>query len=139
PLIAAALVVLIAGGGVYAVGHSRPSLAAAPTSMPAVDVTVQTLSPQKVQVWSEFSGRLQAGDHAEIRPEVSGRITEGRFHDGPYVKAGDVLLVIDPRPYEAAVAHAEAALASARTNADFARVEERGADGMIKTQARPHR
>src|SRR5579859_2672536 len=135
PLITAAFVALIAGGGLYAVGHSHPSQAAAPAAMPAVDVTVQTLSPQKVQVWNEFSGRLQAVDHAEIRPEVSGRITEVRFHDGQYVKAGDVLLVIDPRPYEAAVARAEANLASARTNADFAKVEEHRAAGMIKTEA----
>lgn len=135
PLITAALVALIAGGGLYAVGHSHPSQAAAPTSMPAVDVTVQTLSPKKVQVWSEFSGRLQAVDHAEIRPEVSGRITEVRFRDGQYVKAGDVLLVIDPRPYEAAVARAEANLASARTNADFAKIEEQRASGMIKNEA----
>jgi len=135
PLITAAFVALIAGGGLYAVGHSHPSQAAAPAAMPAVDVTVQTLSPQKVQVWNEFSGRLQAVDHAEIRPEVSGRITEVRFHDGQYVKAGDVLLVIDPRPYEAAVARAEANLASARTNADFAKIEEQRAAGMIKTEA----
>jgi multidrug efflux system membrane fusion protein len=135
PLITAALVALIAGGGLYAVGHSHPSQAAAPTAMPAVEVTVQTLSPKKVQVWNEFSGRLQAVDHAEIRPEVSGRITEVRFHDGQYVKAGDVLLVIDPRPYEAAVARAEANLASARTNADFAKIEEQRAAGMIKTEA----
>ena len=135
PLITAALVALLAGGGLYAVGHSRPSLAAVPAAMPAVEVTVQTLTPQKVQVWSEFSGRLQAVDQAEIRPEVSGRITEVRFRDGQFVKAGDVLLVIDPRPYEAAAARAEAALASARTNADFAKIEEQRAAGMIKTEA----
>jgi len=135
PLVTAAFVALIAGGGLTVAGHSHPSEAAAPAAPPAVDVTVQTLSPQKVQVWNEFSGRLQAVDHAEIRPEVSGRITEVRFHDGQYVKAGDVLLVIDPRPYEAAVARAEANLASARTNADFAKIEEQRAAGMIKTEA----
>lgn len=135
PLITAAFLVLIAGGGLYAVGHSHPSQAAAPAAPPPADVTVQTLTAQKVQLWNEFSGRLEAVDHAEIRPEVSGRITEVRFHDGQYVKAGDVLLVIDPRPYEAAVARAEANLASARTNADFAKIEEQRAAGMIKTEA----
>lgn len=135
PLITAALVALIAGGGLYVAGHSHPSQAAALAAPSAVDVTVQTLTPQKVQVWSEFSGRLQAVDHAEIRPEVSGRITEVRFHDGQFVKAGDVILVIDPRPYEAAVARAEANLASARTNADFAKIEEQRAAGMIKNEA----
>jgi multidrug efflux system membrane fusion protein len=135
PLLTVALVALIAGGGLYVAGHSHPSEAAAPTPAPAVDVTVQTLTPKKVQVWSEFSGRLHAVDQAEIRPEVNGRITEVRFHDGQYVKQGDILLVIDPRPYEAAVARAEANVASAKTNADFARIEQQRAAGMIKTEA----
>jgi multidrug efflux system membrane fusion protein len=135
PLLTVALAALVAGGGLYAVGRTHPSQAAAPAAPAAVEVTVQTLSPKKVQVWSEFSGRLQAVDQAEIRPEVSGRITEVRFHDGQYVKQGDVLLVIDPRPYEAAVARAEANLASAKTNYDFARIEQQRAAGMIKTEA----
>ena len=135
PLLTAALAALVAGGGLYAVGHSHPSQAAAPLAPAAVEVTVQTLSPRKVQVWSEFSGRLHAVDQAEIRPEVNGRITEVRFHDGQNVKQGDILLVIDPRPYEAAVSRAEANLASARTNADFARIEQQRAAGMIKTEA----
>lgn len=135
PLLTVALAALVAGGGLYAAGHSHPSQAAAPAAPPAVEVTVQTLSPKKVRVWSEFSGRLQAVDQAEIRPEVSGRITEVRFHDGQNVKQGDILLVIDPRPYEAAVSRAEANLASARTNADFARIEQQRAAGMIKTEA----
>jgi len=135
PLLTVALAALVAGGGLYAVGHSHPSEAAAPVPVPAAEVTVQTLSPKKVQVWSEFSGRLHAVDQAEIRPEVNGRITEVRFHDGQYVKQGDILLVIDPRPYEAAVARAEANLASARTNADFAKLEQQRAAGMIKTEA----
>jgi len=135
PVTAAILVALVGAGGLYAAGRSDPTQAAAPTAAAAVEVTVQTLKPKKVQVWSEFSGRLHAVDQAEIRPEVSGRITQVRFHDGQYVKEGDVLLVIDPRPYEAAVARAEANLASAKTNADFAQVEERRAAGMIKTEA----
>ncbi len=135
PLLTVAVAALIAGGGIYTVGRSHPSEAAAPVPVPAVEVTVQTLSPKKVQVWSEFSGRLHAVDQAEIRPEVNGRITEVRFHDGQYVKQGDILLVIDPRPYEAAVARAEANLASARTNADFAKIEQQRAAGMIKTEA----
>ena len=135
PLLTVVLAALIAGGGIYAVAHSHPSEAAAPATVPAAEVTVQTLTPQKVQVWSEFSGRLHAVDQADIRPEVNGRITEVRFHDGQYVKQGDILLVIDPRPYEAAVARAEANLASAKTNADFARIEQQRAAGMIKTEA----
>ena len=98
---------------------------------PAVPVMVRTLAEQKVRVWSEFSGRLQAVDAAEIRPEVSGRITEVRFEDGQTVKAGDVLFVIDPRPYEAAVSRAQANLASARTNAEFTKLDRDRATALI--------
>jgi len=135
-LIASAVAALLAVVGGYAVrgsnvGHSK---ALASTTTPAVPVTVRTLVEQKVRIWSEFSGRLQAVDAAEIRPEVGGRITEVLFEDGQTVKAGDVLFVIDPRPYEAAVARAEANLASARTNATFAKLDRDRAAALIGSQ-----
>ncbi len=118
--------------GAYAVRTPRAS--GDPPAAPPPTVTVQTLAPQKIRVWSEFSGRLHAVDAAEVRPEVGGRITEVRFEDGATVKAGDVLFVIDPRPYEAAVARARANLASAQTNAAFAKVEFERAAAMVKSQ-----
>lgn len=102
---------------------------------PIVVVSVQTLNRQNIRTWTSFSGRMQAVDYAEIRPEVSGRITEIRFKDGQTVNAGDVLLVIDPEPYEAAVAKAEATLASAITKASFAKKELDRAANLVKTQA----
>jgi len=108
---------------------------AASAAAPAIPVTVQTVMPRPVQVWSSFSGRMRAVDFAEIRPEVSGRITSVRISDGQTVKAGDVLFVIAPAPYEAAVARAEANLASARTNAAFARTELDRAVNLVKNQA----
>ena len=109
--------------------------AAAPAAPPAVPVTVRTLAPQRVRVWTEFSGRLHAVDSAQIRPEVGGRITEVRFEDGQMVKAGDVLFVIDPRPYDAAVARAKAGVATAQANASLAKIELDRAAGMLKAQA----
>src|SRR3984885_6154334 len=87
----------------------------------AVPVTVGLLKPQSVNPFVEFSGRIDAVDYAQIRPQVSGRITEVRFHDGQRVNAGDVLFVIDPRPYQAAVDKAQADLATATNNAKFAK------------------
>ncbi|HMH66073.1 MAG TPA: efflux RND transporter periplasmic adaptor subunit [Rhizomicrobium sp.] len=119
-LIGAALVVL--GGGWFAVHHmANASATPAAAVSPAVPVNVLTVRPQQVRIWSTFSGKLDAVDYAEIRPEVSGRITEIRFKDGQNVKAGDILFVIDPRPYQAAVAKAAADLQSARTNAALAK------------------
>lgn len=107
--------------------------------MMAVPVTVNTLKEQDVRLWSNFSGRLHAVDVAEIRPEVNGRITELRFKDGQQVKKGDVLLVIDPRPYEAKVSIAEANLAIATSNVEFARKEKERAEDLMKSQAIPKR
>jgi multidrug efflux system membrane fusion protein len=132
-LVIGAILATIGVGGVYATRIPRAS-GDPPAAPPPLSVTVQTLATQKVRVWSEFSGRLHAVDAAEIRPEVGGRITEVRFEDGAIVKAGDILFVIDPRPYEAAVARARANLASAQTNAAFAKVEFDRAAIMVKTQ-----
>lgn len=104
-------------------------------AIPAIPVSVETVNPTETRVWSEFSGRLNAVDYAEIRPEVGGRITEVRFRDGQIIRAGQVLFVIDPRPFEAAAAKAEANLASARTNAEYAQTELDRATTLIKSAA----
>jgi len=135
PRTATAVAVLLMAGGVLAFHETTPSQAAGPAPTATVQVAVRTLTEQPVRLWSEFSGRLHAVDAAEIRPEVGGRIVSVEFQDGQSVKAGDVLFVIDPRPYEAAVARAEANLASAQTNAGFAKVELDRAAGLLKTQA----
>jgi multidrug efflux system membrane fusion protein len=101
----------------------------------AIPVTVAAVDAKPVRLWSEFSGRLTAVDSADVRPEVSGRITEIRFKDGETVHAGDVLFVIDPRPYAAAVAKAEADLATARTNARLAGTELDRAKRLMEAQA----
>jgi multidrug efflux system membrane fusion protein len=66
---------------------------------------------------------------------VSGRITEIRFKDGQTVKAGDVLFVIDPRPYQAAAAKAAADLMSAQTNAALAKANLARAESLRKAGA----
>ncbi|SDT92346.1 membrane fusion protein, multidrug efflux system [Verrucomicrobium sp. GAS474] len=121
----------------FAGSPSAPKAAAAgaPAGMPPVSVVVETVTEQKMRVWNDFSGRLHAVDFAEIRPEVSGRITEIRFTDGQAVKAGDVLLVIDPRPYEAAVARADAAVASAKSALQLAQSDRERALALIKVHA----
>jgi multidrug efflux system membrane fusion protein len=74
-------------------------------------------------------------DYAEIRPQVAGRITEIRFKDGQQVRAGDILFVIDPRPYQAAAAKAAGDLASAVNNARLAEIERDRGERLIKAQA----
>jgi multidrug efflux system membrane fusion protein len=135
-LMGTAAIFAIWGGAFAFLEFSHATEQPAPvTEVPAVPVNVETVKPGDVRVWSEFSGRLNAVDYAEIRPEVSGRITDVRFQDGQTVKAGEVLFVIDPRPFEAALAKAEANLASAHTNAGFAQTEFDRAATLIKSQA----
>jgi multidrug efflux system membrane fusion protein len=122
----------------YGASHATSAAAQAQAQAPvAVPVGVQTLAPQDVRLWSSFSGRTRAVDYAEIRPEVSGKITEIRFTDGQDVKAGAVLFVIDPAPYIAAAAKAEANLASARSAEKLAAIEADRAAKLLPNQNVP--
>jgi multidrug efflux system membrane fusion protein len=126
----------VAGVGVAVTGNTaRDAHASGGAVDPTVPVSVDQLAPQTVNPFSEFSGRINAVDYAEIRPQVVGRITEIRFHDGQWVNAGDVLFVIDPRPYQAAVAKAEADLATAVHNAKFAKLESDRGSQLVKPGA----
>ena len=64
-------------------------------------VNVVTVVEKEVNEWDEFTGRLDPVESVEIRPRVSGYITEIHFEAGAIVKKGDLLYVIDPRPYQA--------------------------------------
>ncbi len=128
---------IIAWLGWHFLGHAKvadPHAAAAMASAP-VPVGVQTVTSQKLRLWNDFSGRLRAVDSAEIRPEVSGRITEVRFQDGQSVKAGDILVVIDPRTYEAAVARAEARITAAKATLQLTSSNATRDTALLKTKA----
>jgi RND family efflux transporter MFP subunit len=86
------LLVLLAGIGCRKV--SAPSQGPLP-------VNVVTAIEKEVNEWDEFTGRLDAVEFVEIRPRVSGYITEIHFEAGAIIKKGDLLYVIDPRPYQA--------------------------------------
>jgi len=64
-------------------------------------VNVVTVVEKEVNEWDEFTGRLDPVESVEIRPRVSGYITDIRFNAGAIIKKGDLLYVIDPRPYQA--------------------------------------
>src|ERR1700676_2587307 len=80
-------------------GGCAKSGGAAPPPPPQVSVA-QVLE-KRVKDWDEFTGRLQAVETVEIRPRVSGYIDKLAFTEGSQVKRGDLLFVIDPRPYQA--------------------------------------
>ncbi|MBL8642166.1 MAG: efflux RND transporter periplasmic adaptor subunit [Alphaproteobacteria bacterium] len=93
------------------------------------------MEKKKIQQWKEFSGRLQAVDYVEIRPEVSGRLQDVRFKDGERVEKEDILFVIDPAPYAAAVEKAEADFQVAKSQHELARKNLERANDLVKTEA----
>lgn len=134
--ITVALAGALAAGGYFlkpylveTVGVGPAVAVQAPQAMP---VKVQQVATKPVRLWSEFSGRLSAIDQVELRPQVSGTIEEIRFEDGQMVEAGDILLVIDPRPYAAAVAEAKADLNAARHTLRLAKKQRSRAEQLVK-------
>lgn len=87
---------------------------------PPPAVTVATPLRQKLTEWDEFTGRFEATASVDVRARVSGYLEKVNFADGAIVKEGDVLFVIDPRPYQAAVDRATADLNAARARLDWA-------------------
>ena len=108
---------------------------AAPPSPPPPTVTVADVPQQEVTEWDEFTGRLEAVDAVEIRPRVSGYIKRVAFAEGKEVKKGEILFQIDPRPYEADLARATAALEGARSAAALAANEVQRAGKLVDVQA----
>src|SRR6184192_363340 len=95
---------------------------AAPPQAP-LPVNVVTAVEKEVNEWDEFTGRLEAVESVEIRPRVSGYITEIRFQAGAIIKKDDVLYVIDPRPYQADFDRAAAELERMRAQEKLAQIE----------------
>lgn len=120
---------------VFSLTHEGGRASAGATAAAPIPVVARTIAPRDVRIWSSFPGRMQAVDAADIRPEVTGRVTEIRFKDGQMVRAGDVLFVIDPRAYEASAAKARGDLASASASAALAKTEFARGESLMKAQA----
>ena len=95
---------------------------------PPPKVTVSQPINREVVEWEEYTGRLEAVESVEVRARVNGYLQSIHFKNGTIVKQGDLLFVIDPRPYQAELerAKAELALANARlerTGKDLARAQ----------------
>lgn len=90
---------------------------------PPAPVTLGTAVAEDVPVYLDEIGRCAAREVVSVLPQVSGRITERFFEDGADIKAGDPLFTIDPRPYQARLASAQAALAEARAKQEWSEHE----------------
>lgn len=114
----------------FLAGCSKPQPAPPPP-----EVTVAPVVNRQVAEWDEFTGHFEARQMVEVRARVSGFIQRVAFREGALVREGDPLFVIDPRPYDAEVARADAILEQARTQAQLATVELERAKRLVGTQA----
>ena len=98
-------------------------------------VTCVELTPHKVDIQRELTGRTSSYRWAEVRPEVGGILKERCFTEGSMVKEGDVLYRIEPDTYKAALDKARADLASAEANLAVTKLRERRTASMLKTKS----
>lgn len=112
----------------------RPPQAPAPASPPSPVTVSRPLGIEMVE-WDEFIGRLEAPASVEIRARVSGYLEKIHFKEGSDVKAGDLLITIDPRPYKAVVDRAQADFERAQVHVELARMESKRAKALIESKA----
>jgi multidrug efflux system membrane fusion protein len=126
-VLGASLAVVIGGAGI-AILLAVPGIsqskntphAAVPQALP---VPVAVIEQRDVTLWDEFSGRLEAVERVEVRSRVAGAVQSVHFREGALVKAGDLLITIDPAPYAAEVDRAQAQVAAAQARVAYTRNE----------------
>lgn len=121
----AALALLAALG---ACSRAKPPAPAPPK------VTVAHPQTATVTNWDEFPGHIEAVESVEIRPRISGYIESIHFQDGAEVRAGDLLFVVDPRPYQATLDKMRAERLRAEARAELARNDLRRAVNLRDTR-----
>ena len=123
---------LIGAAAFYAVSGSSDNTPQHAPPAPEVSVA-QVISRNQAQ-WDEFSGRVEASQTVEVRPRVSGYIQSVNYTEGQEVASGDVLFVIDQRPYLAELERAQAELAAAEAQAELARSEVARAKKLVESR-----
>src|SRR6202795_712823 len=115
---AAVLLLLLASAGC-----SRSNVQAAAPAVPAPLVTVVNATSQDVPNYLDEIGRNAAFESVTVTPQVGGRIVERHFQDGENLKKGQLLFVVDPRPFKAQLDSAQASLAQAKAALDLAKIQ----------------
>jgi len=106
-----------------------------PAAAAAPPVTVAQPTKRTVTDWDEFTGRFEAVEEVQVRARVGGFVTNVEFRDGAFVNTGDLLYLIDARPFEAVAEQADGQLSDARAKAELAKRElDRGLT-LVQTSA----
>ena len=120
---------------VCASGCNRQKAQAAPQQPPSPLVTVAVAKSQTVPVYLDEIGKNGAFESVTVMPQLAGRITERQFEDGADLKKGQLLFVIDPRPFQAQLDAAEAQLAQSRAALELAKTQLQMYDALTDTRA----
>lgn len=120
--------------GVFLAGCSQPTADPSPAPPPPAVTVSQPIQRQVIE-WDEYTGRLEAVETVDIRARASGYLNEVKFKDGAKVKAGDLLFVIDPRPYQAELNRAEAELQRAKARLELAKNDLARAERLFRSRA----
>lgn len=102
---------------------------------PPPEVTVAAPTVRSITDWDEYTGQFDAVEGVEVRARVSGYLVQSHFAEGSLVRRGQLLFTIDPRPFQAAVARAEADLQAALTRRDLAQADLGRAEFLLEEQA----
>jgi RND family efflux transporter MFP subunit len=108
---------------------------AAPTAAPPPKVTVSTPIVREIIEWDEYTGRMESTESVEVRARVNGYLQSIHFKDGQIVKKGDLLFVIDPRPYQAEVDRVTAELQLAQARLELAKSDYARAQKLLEFRA----
>ena len=108
---------------------------APPAEFPPALVISGVAAAADVPLYLDEIGRCVARERVSIQPQVSGRITQIHFADGADLKTGDLLFTIDPRPYRAQLAAAEANLAQSKAVLDLAKLEFERSKSLLEKKA----
>lgn len=116
-----AMMLVMMGAGLSACFELGDDTATQNATPPAPKVVVAQPLVKQIVEWDEYTGRFDAVERVDIRARVSGYLDEIRFTDGQFVTKGDVLFVIDQRPFKIALDRAQAQLELAKKEMDRAK------------------
>src|SRR5262245_48256095 len=122
------------GAGLGGTGCS-PSATDAPPPPPPPSVTVSAALERDVTDYADFTGRIAAVEAVTVRARVWGHLQKIGFEEGGLVKKGDVLFVIDQKPYQAVLTRAEADVAQAEARVKRLEADHSRANDLIRTSA----
>jgi multidrug efflux system membrane fusion protein len=138
--LSAVLVAILATGGSFMLLHENADAKATQdtSAQAAVTVDVANVVSQTITDWQEYSGRLEAIDQVDVRPQISGKLIAVHFKDGSLVRKGDLLFTIDPRPFQAELNRAKAQLAAAEAQVTYASSNLSRNQRLIESNAVAH-